>query len=78
MKVQNLGRAELNELKGLIWAGLDEGEKNPAFDYSKLSEEEIAMIDNAAYPENIPDNVIYKLFDGVDYKKTDFACNCGH
>lgn len=69
--VYNLTAEELDELRSaLFWHDPDGGDW-----YDDLSEESKAIVDNAAWPDEIPDRILFETFDGIDFVEEDFFCN---
>jgi hypothetical protein len=68
MTVYELNRAQLDELKNNLYWNLD-GEQ-----YGNLTDTEKALILNATYPDEIPDELVWKNYDGIHFVEDDFFC----
>ena len=71
MNVRQLNEDELYELKDTLYTD---------FYYNKdalptMLESERKVIERAGYPSDIPDWIMYKLYDGTDFVEDDFFCN---
>ena len=66
MDVEELNEDELWELKDkLFWNYEDE----------YLTDEQIAIINNALDPDDIPNELVFEVFDGYSFVEDDFWCN---
>ena len=64
--VEELNEDELWELKDrLFW--------NPVEEY--LTDEQMEIINNALDPDDIPDDIVYEVYDGTGFVEEDFWCN---
>ena len=68
MTVRELTRAQLDELKNNLYWNLD-GEQ-----YGDLTEEEKNLILDASHPSDIPDELVFKNYDGIYFVEDDFFC----
>lgn len=68
MTVRELTRAQLDELKNNLYWNLD-GEQ-----YGDLTDEEKNFILNASHPNDIPDELVFKNYDGIHFVEDDFFC----
>lgn len=68
MTVRELNREQLDELKNNLFWNLD-GEQ-----YGDLTEEEKEFILNAIHPNEIPDELVLKNYDGIYFVEDDFFC----
>lgn len=63
MGVRELSRDQFEELK---------------FDYyCELFDEKSELLDGITCSDEIPDEMVYKHFDGVQFVPDDFCCSCG-
>ena len=64
--VEELNEDELWELKDrLFWNSEEE----------YLTEEQMEIINNALDPDDIPDEIVYEVFEGTVFSEEDFWCN---
>ena len=40
-----------------------------------LTTERLAAIKDADIPDNIPDQIVYEMYEGIDFVEDDFWCN---
>ena len=45
--------------------------------YDDLSDEDKAIVDASKYPDDIPDDVLYRAFEDVVFVPEDFCCDAG-
>lgn len=64
MNVHDLTRDELDELKSTYYCQL--------LDSGELEE----VCGDIYFPEDIPDDIIFNHYDGINFVKDDFFCNC--
>ena len=67
MNVTELNSNELYQLKQELYY-MDEILPN-------LTTERLAAIRDADIPDNIPDQIVYEVYNGVNFVKDDFWCN---
>ena len=73
MNVRELTQDQLYELKSKIyWMSFEEIENEY---YEVLDDEIILDLEKATYPNNISNESIYKLYDGINFTNDDFFCN---
>lgn len=71
MHVTKLNLNEMYELKDNLYS-------NFYYDMDalpELTEEQRSYIENADYPDDIDDEIIYEIYDDYDFVKDDFFCN---
>lgn len=71
MHVTKLNPNEMYELKDNLYS-------NFYYDMDalpELTEEQRSHIENADYPDDIDDEIIYEIYDDYDFVKDDFFCN---
>lgn len=71
MHVTELNHEELYELKcKLHWQTCSD-------DYSGeyITSEQQAILDRTEYADDIPDKLVFEVFDGYDFVEDDFWCN---
>ena len=68
MKVKELNKAQLEELKNNLYWNLD-GEQ-----YGNITDEEKELIINATHPNEIPDELVLKNYNGIEFVEDDFFC----
>lgn len=68
MTVRELSRAQLDELKNNLYWNLD-GEQ-----YGDLTDEEKKFILDTTHPNDIPDELVFKKYDGIYFVEEDFFC----
>lgn len=68
MKVKELNKAQLEELKNNLYWNLD-GEQ-----YGNITDEEKELIINATHPNEIPDELVLKNYNGIEFVADDFFC----
>lgn len=72
MNVRELTQDQLYELKSKIyWMSFEEIENEH---YEVLDDEIILDLEKAIYPNNISNESIYKLYDGINFTNDDFFC----
>lgn len=64
MNVRELNEGQLSQLKWNLYYG-DESIEVPW--------NVIDLIENYDYPDMIPDDIVYELYDGIDFVKEDFS-----
>lgn len=64
MDVRELGEERLSQLKWNLYYG-DESIEVPL--------EIIDLIEGYDYPDMIPDDIVYELYDGIDFVEEDFS-----
>ena len=69
--VRELPDGALDYLRGCLYWG--EGD----MDYDDLSSDDKAVVDAAAYPSAIPDEVVYRAYAGVNFVPEDFEPGAG-
>ena len=69
MTVHELTKSQLDELKNNLFWNLD-GEQH----YGDLTDEEKILILNASHPNDIPDELVFKNYDGIHFVEEDFFC----
>lgn len=69
MTVHELTRAQLDELKNNLYWNLD-GEQY----CGDLTDEEKKFILDAFNPNDIPDELVFKNYDGIHFVEEDFFC----
>lgn len=67
MKVTELNSNELYQLKQELYY-MEEILPN-------LTTERLDAIRDADIPDNIPDQIVYEMYEGVDFVEDDFWCN---
>lgn len=76
--VYELNKNQLEELKHSLFYNFryNEDERKELKEY--LSKVEVEYLDNInlCFWE-IPDNIIYKVYDGINFTDNDFYCSCG-
>lgn len=70
--VRELNEDELRELKGKLFWQVYCGD-NGSGEY--MTDEQYAIVDSAKYLDDIPDELIFNVFDGTDFVEEDFWCN---
>ena len=80
MNVRELTQEQLDELKwkvfyDMVYEWLDT-QYNGCFSIEEW-EEMYNEVSNAIIADNISNETIYKLFDGIDFVNDDFCCSCG-
>lgn len=45
--------------------------------YETLSDEDKAIVDACEYMDEVPDEVLFRAFDGIDFVPEDFWCDAG-
>lgn len=68
MTVRELNKAQLEELKNNLFWNLD-GEQ-----FVDLTDEEMSSVLNATHPNEIPDELVFKNYDGIHFVEEDFFC----
>ena len=68
MKVTELNRAQLEELKNNLYWNLD-GEQ-----FENLTDEEREFVLTATHPNEIPDELVLKNYNGIEFVEDDFFC----
>ena len=68
MNVRELNYEELYELKEKLCYGADI--------LPEMTEEEEKICEEADCTERIPDELVFKLYDGINFVKEDFWVNC--
>lgn len=68
MNVRELSKSQLDELRNNLYWNLD-GEQ-----YGDLTDEEREFIVNAVHPNDIPDELVFKNYDGIHFVEEDFFC----
>lgn len=72
MTVHELTQDQLDELKDTVfWNFLESPTSDPVFD--ELTPELLA----ADFPNEIPNSVIFRVYDGIDFVNDDFYCTAG-
>lgn len=66
MHVTELSQNELSELKDSLYYEVDGEEK---------TKEQQAEINNAEYPDDISNELVFELFNHYDFVEDDFWCN---
>ena len=66
MHVTELSKDELWQLKDALFWGVD---------WVETTDEQQAELDNAQDQDDISDELIYALYDGIDFAEEDFWCN---
>ena len=64
MNVRELDDEQISQLKWILYYG-DES--------IKISPGIIDLIESYDYPDMIPDDIVYELYDGIDFVEDDFA-----
>ena len=64
MNVRELGEERLSQLKWNLYYG-DESIEVPW--------NVVDLIERYDYPDMIPDDIVYKLYDGIDFVEEDFS-----
>ena len=67
MTVRQLNYDELLQLKCDLWYETD--------NLPSMTEEEYKICINAGCPDDIPNELVYKLYDGINFVEDDFWCN---
>lgn len=68
MTVYELNRTQLDELKNNLYWNFD-GEQ-----YGSITDTEKELILNATYPDEIPDELVLKNYEGIHFVEDDFFC----
>ncbi len=67
MNVTELNNEQILELKNnIFWNRID---------YEKINDREEDILDGISCPEDIPDDVVFKKYDGITFTDDDFFCN---
>ena len=69
--VEKLPEGALDYLRGCLYWG--EGD----FEYEELSSDDKAIVDAAAYPSAIPNDVVYRAYEGIMFVPEDFVADAG-
>lgn len=67
MTVKQLNYDELLQLKCDLWYETD--------NLPSMTDEDYEICINAGCPDDIPDELVYRLYDGTDFVEDDFWCN---
>ena len=68
MTVRELNQEQLDELKNNLYWNLD-GEQ-----YGDLTDEERQFVFEALNPNDIPNELVFKNYDGIHFVEDDFFC----
>ena len=68
MTVRELNQEQLDELKNNLYWNLD-GEQ-----YGDITDEEKKSILEASHPNDIPNELVFKNYDGIHFVEDDFFC----
>ena len=68
MTVRTLNQEQLDELKNNLFCNLD-GEQ-----YGDITDEEKRLILEALHPNDIPNELVFKNYDGIHFVEEDFFC----
>ena len=68
MTVYELNQEQLDELKNNLYWNLD-GEQ-----YGDITDEEKRLILEASHPNDIPNELVFKNYDGIHFVEDDFFC----
>ena len=68
MTVRELNQEQLDELKNNLYWNLD-GEQ-----YGDITDEEKQFILEALNPNDIPNELVFKNYDGINFVEDDFFC----
>lgn len=68
MIVRELNRKQLDELKNNLFWNLTGTE------YGDITDVEKEFILNASHPNDIPDELVFKNYDGIHFVEDDFFC----
>ena len=78
MTVYELTRDQLDELKeSLFWQLLDTDDEQPFAISDSFLQKITPDLLNADFPDEIPDNIIYQVYAGIDFVNDDFFCTAG-
>lgn len=69
MTVRELNRKQLDELKNNLFWNLTGTE------YGDITDAEKEFILNASHPNDIPDELVFKNYDGIHFVEDDFFCS---
>jgi hypothetical protein len=78
MTVYDLTRDQLDELKeSLFYQFLDDDDEQPFAIIDPILKKIAPDLLNADFPDEIPDNVIFQVYDGINFVNDDFFCTFG-
>ncbi len=74
MSVRELNEEQLLQLKWTLFNDWDNADEYSIFydNGDSLTQQEIEILDNACSGDEIPNEIVYKLYDGITFVEEDF------